>query len=173
MSKLAHHGAAVSALILSIVASASGAMIDFRPALIPVGLPPQPVPLAIATVAPTAADTISFTAPLDGEVHSNSCYAARALRGRPVLEIDEANHVINIRFDGIFSDICLEIYDPIVGVYGEFGPLAPGDWAFHNTHDNSSLDFTVAPATVPEPASGMLLCACAAGLVTRRRRGRR
>ena len=172
MSKLAPRVAAVSALVLSVVTSAPGAMIDFQPALIPVRLPPRPVPLAIAPATPTAVDNVSFTAPLDGEVYSNSCYAARALRGSPVLDIDEANHVISIRFDGVFSDICPEIYEPVIGVYGKFGTLAPGDWTFHNTHGDSSLAFTVVPATVPEPATGMLLCACAAGVLTRRRRCR-
>ena len=167
MSKLAPRVVAVSALVLSVVTSAPGAMIDFQPALIPIGLPPRPVPLAIAPATPTAADNVSFTAPLDGEVYSNSCYAARALRGSPVLEIDEANHVINIHFDGVFSDICPENYDPVIGAYGELGSLAAGDWTFHNSH-GGSLAFTV----VPEPVSGMVLGACAAGLLTHRRRRR-
>jgi len=156
---------AASALVFTAVDSAPAAMIDFRPALIPVMQPPLPVPLAIDPAVPTTADTISFTAPLDGDVHSNRWYAALALHGSPVLDIDEGNRVINIHFDGVFSDICPEIYAPVIGAYGEFGPLAAGDWTFHNSH-GGSLAFTV----VPEPASLFLLSAGAVGLLSRERR---
>jgi len=158
---------AISALMFSVAASAPAAMIDFRPALIPQMGSPLPVALAVDPPIPTTADTIAFTAPLDGKVYSNDCYAASAFLGRPVLDIDEVNHVINIRFDGVFTEICPAIYDPVIGTWGEFGPLAAGDWALHNTH-GGSLAFTV----VPEPASGMLVGACAAGFLAWRRRHR-
>ena len=151
---------AVSCLVFSAVISAPAATISFRPALIPVGEPPLPVPLAIDPRAPATADTIYFTAPLDGATYSNDCYAAVALRGRPVLDIDEGDRVINILFDGVFSDICPEIYSPVVGAYGDFGTLSAGDWTFYNSH-GGSLEFTV----VPEPSSLILLTAGAVGLL--------
>ena len=165
MSKIALCVVAVSALILSVVTDAPAAMIAFRPTLIPVGKPPVPVPLAIDPAAPTTTDMITFTAPLDGEVHSSECHAAAALEGHPVLTIDEAKHTIHISFDGIYSDICPEIYEPVSGAYGEFGLLAAGKWIFYNSNDDP-LEFTV----LPEPASLLLLSAGAAGLLTHRRR---
>ncbi len=121
--------------------------IDFRRALTPRGNPSPPIPpasFAIDPPAPTTADTIFFTVPLDGEVYSNDCYAAAALRGRPVLDINEGDRVINILFDGIFSGMCPMIYDPVTGVWGNFGTLAAGDWTLYNSH-GGSLDFTVEP----------------------------
>jgi len=127
----------------------------------------MPVPLAIDPAAPTIADTISFTAPLDGKDHSNKWYAAKALLGRPVLAIDEADHTIHIHFDGVFSDICPEIYDPVIGAHGEFGPLVAGNWTLYNSH-GESLAFTV----TPEPGSLLLLGAGAAWVLARGRRKR-
>ena len=137
---------AVSGLVFSAAAGAPAATVIYRPALIPVGLPIPPAPFSIDPPAPTTSDVIHFSAPLDGEVYSNACYAAAALRGQPVLDIDEGERVINILFDGVFSDICPEIYDPVTGAMGEFGPLAVGDWTFYNSH-GGSLDFAVVPAT--------------------------
>ena len=142
-------------------------MISFRPALIPHLESPQPVPLAIEPPAPTKADTISFTAPLDGELYSNKGYAAKALLGSPVLDTDEGARVINIHFDGVFSDFIPEIYEPVHGAWGEFGPLPAGDWTLNNSH-GGSLHFTV----VPEPATLFFLGAGAAGLQAFRRRRR-
>ena len=69
------------------------------------------------------------------------------------MDIDEGNRVIDIRFDGVFSEICPEVWDPVHGAWGDFGPLAAGDWIPHNSHDGS-LAFTI----VPEPATLALLC---------------
>jgi len=158
---------AVFGLLSTAVDSAPAAMISFRPALIPHLDSPQPVPLAIEPPAPTKADTISFTAPLDGELYSNKGYAAKALLGSPVLDTDEGARVINIHFDGVFSDFIPEIYEPVHGAWGEFGPLPAGDWTLNNSH-GGSLHFTV----VPEPATLFFLGAGAAGLQAFRRRRR-
>lgn len=159
MSKLRLCMMVVFALV-SAVGTAPGAMVDFRPALIPQQGEPLAVPLAIVPSVPTTADTISFSAPLDGEVHSNHWAAAADLLGSPVLDVDEVNRVINIRFDGVFSDIYPAQWDPVLGAWGEFGPLAAGDWILYNSH-SGSLAFTV----VPEPASLLLLSACLAGIL--------
>ena len=118
MSKLAFCLVAAAAVHVCAAGTAPAAMIAFRPALIPGGQPPLPVPLAIDPAKPTTTDVIAFTAPLDGKDHSNKWYAAKALLGSPVLAIDEANHTIHIHFDGIYSDIHPEIYAPVVGAYG-------------------------------------------------------
>jgi hypothetical protein len=159
---------AVFGLVLCAVDSAPAAMISFRPAPIPHLEPPQPVPLAIDPPAPTTADTISFSAPLDGELYSNKGYAAKALLGSPVLDIDEGARVISIYFDGVFSDFVPEIYEPVLGASGEFGPLPAGDWTLNNSH-GGSLHFTV----VPEPVTLFFLGAGAAGLLAHGRRRRR
>ncbi len=151
---------AVLSLVFSAATGAAAASIDYRPALIPIGEPPLPVPLAIEPQNPTTADTIAFTAPLDGELYSNSCFAAVAHVGLPVLDIDAEARTINISFNGISSERCILVYDPVVGAFGDFGKLSTGDWTFLNSH-GGSLNFTV----VPEPSSLILFVAGAIGLL--------
>lgn len=143
---------AVSSLLFSVAGGALAATISYRPALIPPGGPPVPVPLAIEPLVPTTADTIFFTAPLDGATYENDCFAAVALRGWPVLNIDEGARLIDISFDGFSPGVCPDTWDPVVGAFGDFGKLSAGIWTFQNSH-SGSLDFTV----VPEPSSLILL----------------
>jgi hypothetical protein len=120
--------------------------------MIPVSGPPVPVPLAIEPLVPTTADTIFFTAPLDGATYENDYFAAVALHGRPVLNIDEGGRLINISFDGSSPGVPATGWNPVVGAFGDFGKLSAGSWTFQNSH-GGSLDFTV----VPEPSSLILL----------------
>ena len=143
---------AVSSLLFSVAGGAPAATISYRPALIPPGGPPVPVPLAIEPLVPTTADTIFFTAPLDGVTYNNDDFAAVALHGRPVLNIDEGGRLINISFDGFSPGIPATDWNPVVGAFGDFGKLSAGNWTFRNS-PGGSLAFTV----VPEPSSLILL----------------
>lgn len=133
------------AVVFHCAAVGWGASIAYRPALIPTGGPPVPVPLAIEPPMPTTNDTIQFTAPLDGMVRSNSCVAAAALGGYPVLHIDQVARTIDITFDGNTPEVCLAVYDPVLGAFGQFGKLSAGDWVFNNSQQ-VGLFFTVAAA---------------------------
>jgi hypothetical protein len=108
--------------------------------------------LTISPSSPTTSDVILFTTPLEGNVHSNACVAASALGGYPLLARDDANHIIDLLYDGNIPMACPRIFDPVIGAEGEFGPLAAGDWVLRDPHNNT-LQFTV----IPEPASALLL----------------
>jgi hypothetical protein len=100
-------------------------------------------PLAVMPSNPTTLDTVVVVAPLDGEVHSNSCFAAAALGGTPHLDIDTLNHSIDIVMVGPAPVVCPLDFDPVSGALSEpFGPLAAGNWVVHNSH-GGSLPFTV------------------------------
>lgn len=121
-------------------------------------------PLAITPSSPITTNVIGFTTPLDGNVHSNACEAAAALGGDPTLVIDDANHIIDLLYDGNVPMACPRIFDPTIGAEGEFGPLAAGDWIFSDPHNNT-FEFTV----IPEPSSSLLVLTGALALLTRRR----
>ena len=121
-------------------------------------------PLAINPSSPTTTDVISFTTPLDGNVHSNACEAAAALGGDAFLARDDANHTIDLLYDGNIPMACPRIFDPTIGAEGEFGPLAAGDWVLSDPHNNT-LRFTV----IPEPSSSLLLLTGGLALLALRR----
>ena len=100
-------------------------------------------PFAVMPPNPTTLDTLVVVAPLDGEIHSNSCSAAAALGGDPYLDVDMLNRSIDIVMVGPAPEICHADFNPVSGARSEpFGPLVAGNWVVHNSH-GGSLSFTV------------------------------
>lgn len=140
-----HLIAATSCLIGFGVVRTSAAVIIFSPG-------EGVKPLAIAPDDPTIQDVIQFTASLDGEWQSNECFAMGAYRGGPVLTIDNATHTISIGFDGLVPEACADVFLPVNGVEGEFGPLAQGEWTLIDPYAGA-LQFVVIPES---PAATLL-----------------
>ncbi len=82
----------------------------------------------IAPANPTDMDVIHFSGPAG--VHSNSCYAEVFAGGSPTLSIAPAKHSIALWFQPPPPEGCYDIYDPVCGLEGHFGPLSEGDWVF-------------------------------------------
>ncbi len=104
-------------------------------------------PLAINPSSPNSSDLIRFTTPLDGNVHGNPCGAEAVLGGGLLLVRDDAQHTIEIVYDGNIPMICPRNWAPVIGAEGDFGPLASGDWMLRDLHNNS-LRFTVVAETI-------------------------
>lgn len=97
-----------------------------------------PAEWSISPEIPTPDDVIQFSGPVG--VHSNSCYAAISLGGYPALTIDTANKTVELWFPPPAPEGCLDIWDPVYGLEGTFGPLEPGSWTL----------FCSGPKDVPE-----------------------
>jgi len=95
---------------------------------------------------PSTSDVITFSGPTD--VFSNSCVGESRLGGTPELLIDAGSRVILLWFRPPAPTICPMIWDPVAGLEGEFGPLAPGDWLFVSLSKDIDLEirFTVLDA---------------------------
>ena len=99
---------------------------------------------SINPTGPSSTDTISFRGPLDHS-YGNSCSATSEFGGTPYLSINSFSKTIELKFQGPPPETCILIYKPAVGLKGEFGPLAPGNWIFKCTHPKISflIDFVV------------------------------
>ena len=88
-------------------------------------------------------DVISFSGPVGPLI--NSSYGMIYLGGTPVINIDEENKVVEINIEGPAPAYAPFTWDPVCGLTGEFGPLAPGEWTFLSTQPNIAFEipFTV------------------------------
>ena len=146
-------------ITLMSAAYAQAEFIDFRPGDAP------GVPFAINPSAPTVADTISFSHPLDGVVYGNACGAASVF-GTPYLAIDESQQTVSMLFDeSAKPGLCTRELDPVTGLEGDFGPLAAGDWALVGPFGQ-----TRSFAVVPEPSTLLLATLTLLGLFAHGRR---
>ena len=81
--------------------------------------------------APNANDLIDFTCAIrNGEIYGNSCEAAQAMGGTPVITINAVSKNIELRFEPPAPEICTTEADPVCGLEGAFGPLEAGEWDF-------------------------------------------
>ena len=88
---------------------------------------------------PSTSDVITFSGPTD--VYSNSCVGEGQLGGTPELLIDPGSRAILLWFRPPAPTICPTIWDPVSGLEGEFGPLAPGEWLFASL--SKEIDFNI------------------------------
>ena len=101
---------------------------------------------------PTELDIISFFDPSAGG-GSNACTASLQ-NGIPSGPFKIGN-VIQVSYAQVDPGLnCTEVFLPVAGVEGTFGPLAPGDYIFRQ-HNDTDRPFTV--SAVPEPGTLALL----------------
>ena len=105
-----------------------------------------PAGWSVSPPAPGSGDVITFLGPTN--VYGNACAAEMDLGGSPQLWIDHFSHVIEVRFQPPAPGLCPLIFQPVSGLTGDFGPLAPGNWVFRSTVGPIafSLNFTVSGA---------------------------
>ncbi len=93
---------------------------------------------------PATTEVVSFSGPTD-KTYGNSCNAEAAFDGEPYLSVNNSTRMIELKFQGPGPGMCPLIYKPAVGLRGEFGPLAAGNWTFKCTHSRIpfQINFTV------------------------------
>ncbi|MCH8218147.1 MAG: right-handed parallel beta-helix repeat-containing protein [Planctomycetes bacterium] len=108
-----------------------------------------PAGWSVTPPAPSSGDVISFSGPTN--VYGNACAGEMDLGGTPQLWIDHVSQVIEVRFQPPAPDACALIFQPVSGLQGDFGPLAPGNWLFRSTVGPIafSMYFTVSGAPAP------------------------
>jgi hypothetical protein len=94
----------------------------------------------ISPAAPTIADTISFIAPVNGEVYLNG-NAAADFYGNPLISVDFTNRTVAVTFTARLDEPIPNIVFPVSGVNGQFGPVDAGTWVFNVV--TNSYTFTV------------------------------
>jgi hypothetical protein len=93
---------------------------------------------------PTTTTVITFKGPTD-QSYGNSCNAEQAFGGAPYLAINTTTKTIELKFQGPPPAMCILILKPAVGLQGNFGPLAAGNWTFKCMHSRIpfQINFTV------------------------------
>ena len=84
--------------------------------------------------------------------YSNSCHAVAAI-GHPSLVADDVSKTVELKFAPMQPPVnCLDIFDPVCGLRGSFGPLAEGTWTLRVVQPGSTLfeqQFVVLAAQQP------------------------
>jgi len=99
---------------------------------------------SITPTNPSTTNVISFKGPTD-QKYGNSCNAEATFGGKPYLSINNSTKTIELKFQGPPPTTCILILKPAVGLQGDFGPLAAGNWTFKCTHVRIpfQINFTV------------------------------
>ena len=105
---------------------------------------------------PTIYDLVYFSVPLALDVFDNQWIAEQTIGGTPNLSIDPAKKEIMLEFIGEPSASFSQVYDPVCGLRGHFGPLEEGEWVFVFRYTNYLLweDFDVVSS--PNIPGGLL-----------------
>lgn len=108
----------------------------------------SPVDWNIDRTNPTTTDVIHFSGPT--AVFGNACEAEQFMDGTPTLTIDPVNKTIELWFQPPAPEVCPQVYDPVCGLEGSFGPLEAGQWIFFSDDPNTtfSIPFQVSGPTV-------------------------
>ncbi len=99
---------------------------------------------------PQDTDRIGFRGPTN-RVHSNSGCAQVAAGGVLGIAVDPTVFTIELYFQPPGGDVCIALWDPVGGLEGEFGPLAPGEWTFFG--NNPVATFTESFLVTPAPGT--------------------
>src|ERR1017187_7307893 len=104
-----------------------------------------PAAFALNPANPTTASLTSFVAPTDSKIYGNACLASVSC-GNPALTVDSARQTITVSFSAPrTNDYCAEVFLPVSGVEGQFGPLSAGTWVFHILQNSYTLSVAEAP----------------------------
>jgi len=94
---------------------------------------------------PTITNTASFVASTDGKIYGNACFASVSC-GNPAITVDATNQTITVSFSAPLSNkYCAEVWLPVSGVEGQFGPLSAGTWVFRILRNSYPFSVTEAP----------------------------
>ncbi len=97
-----------------------------------------PATWSITPSRPIDVDTIKFSGPVG---HYWNAYKAECdLGGRPILDVDTENKIVELRFVSGNSRRS-NTWDPVCGVKGTFGPLEAGSWVF--ICSQSGIEFSI------------------------------
>lgn len=104
------------------------------------------------------------------QVSSNDCYAIKYYGGTPTITINHEQKTVELWFEGPPPDLCYDLWAPVCGLQGSFGPLTEGDWIFFTQLVNPfpypptyiSIPFQIAPQpklTLLAPNGGQFILA--------------
>lgn len=101
----------------------------------------------IEPFVPAAHDVIHFSGPT--AVYSNACVALTTA-GEPHIVINPETRIVELVFGPPSMMPCTDVWEPVCGLEGIFGPLPEGDWIFHGQHPadpliNFAISFHVGP----------------------------
>ena len=104
---------------------------------------------SISPTNPGSFQTIQFSGPTG--VFGNSCAARASLGGTPMISVNNSTKVVELWFQGPAPTQCILIWQPVCGLEGNFGPLAPGNWVFKCTVPAIAfqIPFTVGGTATP------------------------
>lgn len=102
----------------------------------------------IEPASPNSSDVINFDGPTS-QVFSNKCYAEMFCGGTPAIAVDPCGKTIQLGFIPPGPSVCSEVWMPVCGLGGTFGPLEVGHWEFfgNNPYATFSIEFDVEGAT--------------------------
>ncbi len=72
---------------------------------------------------------VEFTVPLP-QVFGNGCEAGIGMQGLPVVTVNTGAKTVEVWFTQPYDSPCPDVWLPVCGVAGSFGPLEPGLWTF-------------------------------------------
>ncbi|UCF44210.1 MAG: hypothetical protein JSV99_04660, partial [Planctomycetota bacterium] len=107
----------------------------------------------IEPASPNSSDVINFAGPT-AEIFSNECYGEVACGGTPTIWIYSGPNKVELLFVPPAPQLCWDVWDPVCGLGGTFGPLEAGHWEFfgNNPYATFSIEFDVVAAQA-EPVS--------------------
>jgi len=116
---------------------------------------------SIETACLSTFNMIHFSGPT--AVFGNDCSAEVSAGGTPTLTIDRVNKTVGLWFRPPPPLFCPNLWQPVCGLQGAFGPLEAGEWLFFG--NNPYADFSIV-FEVSEPAAVYYVDADAPGAGT-------
>jgi len=111
--------------------------------------PTSPPPFAISPTNPTPGDVITFVAATDGQMYVNSCWASVA-KGDPSISVDPTNRTVVVWFSEPRTNwVCPLVVVPVIGIDGQFGPLAEGSWMFNLIQSTGTNSYVFNVGEIP------------------------
>jgi hypothetical protein len=111
--------------------------------------PTFPPPFAISPTNPTPGDIIHFVAATDGQMYFNSIFAS-VMKGEPGIVVDSTNRIVVVSFSEPRTNWVVPLYVlPVMGIDGQFGPLAEGSWVFNLIQSTGTSSYAFNVGEIP------------------------